>query len=88
MNEKKILRGFSFDLKIYFTQFVKLKQNGIMIISAALTTCDPKGAYEKNEHFYRPDFLIRSVSAAVTFVSPKKSNLQYHKEVSGNIQRS
>ena len=37
-----------------------------------------KAAFEKNEHFYRPDFLIRSVcfnSAAVTFVSPKKSNL-------------
>ena len=50
-----------------------------------------KSCLRKNEHFYRPDFFIRSVcfnSAAVTFVSPQKSNLQYQKKVSGNIQRS
>ena len=42
MNEKVNMRGFSFGLEIYFTQFVKLRQNGIMVISADLTTCDQK----------------------------------------------
>ena len=74
MNEKVNIAGVFIRFENIFHTVCKTETEWHNDYFSCFNNMWSKAAYEKHEHFYRTDFLIRSVcfnSAAVTFVSPK-----------------